>query len=204
MLKSGVKKAIKRTISILLALLLASALAGCRGTESKAPAAPSEPAQEPSQTAALTESTQPELAPPEDFVLIPGGTFQMGSPESEAWRVEDETVHTVTVSDYYISKFEVTQAEYQTIMGENPSIFTGDDFPVESVSWMDAINYCNARSTQEGLTPAYIVDGQTVSWDRSADGYRLPTEAEWEYACRAGTDTPFNTEPSISADEANY
>ena len=71
----------------------------------------------------------------------------MGSPESEAWRVEDETAHTVKVSDYYISKFEVTQAEYQAIMGENPSTFTGDDFPVESISWMDAVQYCNVRST---------------------------------------------------------
>lgn len=128
----------------------------------------------------------------------------MGSPESEAWRVEDETAHTVKVSDYYISKFEVTQAEYQAIMGENPSVFTGDDFPVESISWMDAIQYCNARSIQDGLTPAYAVEGKNVSWDRSANGYRLPTEAEWEYACRAGTETPFNTETSISADEANY
>jgi len=194
----------KRIISILLVFLLAIALAGCGGTESQTPAAPSEPAQGPNQTAAPTESAQPEIAPPDDFVLISGGTFQMGSPESEAWRVEDESAHTVTLSDYYISKFEVTQADYQTIMGENPSAFSSDDFPVESISWMDAIQYCNARSTQEGLTPAYTVDGRTVSWDRSANGYRLPTEAEWEYACRAGTDTPFNTETSISADEANY
>ncbi len=194
----------KRTISILLALLLASVLVGCGGTESQAPAAPSEPAQGPNQTAAQTGSTQPKIAPPEDFVLISGGTFQMGSPESEAWRVDDENAHTVTLSDYYLSKFEVTQADYQAVMGENPSAFSGDDLPVESISWTEAIQYCNARSTQEGLTPAYTVDGQTVSWERSANGYRLPTEAEWEYACRAGTETPFNTQTSISADEANY
>ena len=146
----------------------------------------------------------PAPALPEEFVLIKGGTFQMGSSESEAWRIEDETAHTVTLSDYYISQYEVTQEEYQAVMGTNPSAFSGENMPVDSVSWMDAILYCNARSTQEGLTPAYTVEGQNVSWDRSANGYRLPTEAEWEYACRAGTETPFNTETSISADEANY
>lgn len=195
----------KRTFTFFTVLFLILALAGCGNQEQQEPSFPSESPQVPDQAATVsTESTSPEIAPPEEFILISGGTFQMGSPESEVWRVEDETAHTVTVSDYYISKFEVTQAEYQAIMGENPSVFTGDDFPVESISWMDAIQYCNTRSTQEGLTPAYAVDGQNVSWDRSANGYRLPTEAEWEYACRAGTDTPFNTETSISADEANY
>ena len=178
------------------------ALTSCGGTEQQTP---SESTQIPNQTITVpTDGASSEIIPPEDFVLISGGTFRMGSPESEAWRVEDETAHTVTVSDYYISKFEVTQAEYQAIMGENPSAFTGDDFPVERISWMDAIQDCNTRSVQEGLTPAYAVDGQNVSWDRSANGYRLPTEAEWEYACCAGTETPFNTETSISADEANY
>lgn len=149
-----------------------------------------------------TDSTLKDIS--ENFVLIPGGTFQMGSPEDEAWRSEDEAQHTVTVSDFYMSIYELTQAEYQEIMGENPSSFSGDDLPVENVPWLDAIRYCNARSEKEGLTPAYTIDGQTITWNRSADGYRLPTEAEWEYACRAGTTTPFNTERSISAEEANY
>lgn len=141
---------------------------------------------------------------PANFVMISGGIFQMGSPEDEAWRCEDETQHTVTVSDFYMSIYELTQAEYQVVIGENPSSFSGEDLPVENISWLDAIRYCNARSEQEGLTPAYTVDGQSVTWNRSANGYRLPTEAEWEYACRAGTTTPFNTETSISAEECNY
>ena len=103
-----------------------------------------------------------------------------------------------------MSIYEVTQAEYSDVMESNPSNFKGDELPVENVSWIDAVRYCNARSEKENLTPAYTIDGNTITWDRSANGYRLPTEAEWEYACRAGTATPFNTENSISAEEANY
>lgn len=141
---------------------------------------------------------------PESFVFIEGGTFQMGSPESEAWRSGDELQHSVTVSDFYMSCYELTQVEYEAVMGENPSSFSGGDLPVENVTWLEAVAYCNARSEQEGLTPVYEVADQSVSWDRSADGYRLPTEAEWEYACRAGTGTPFYMENSPSAEEANY
>ncbi len=195
----------KRISASFLALLLVFALAGCGNTEQRESSTPSESTQQPNQIVTVpTESTSTEITPPEDFVLINGGTFQMGSLESEPWRSEDETAHAVTLSDFYIGQYEITQAEYQAVMGENSSSFAGDDLPVENITWVDAIQYCNARSTQEGLTPAYVVDGQDVSWDRSANGYRLPTEAEWEYACRAGTDTPFNTQTSISAEEANY
>lgn len=141
---------------------------------------------------------------PESFVWIQGGSFQMGSPETEPWRSGDETQHTVTVSGFYMSKYELTQKEYEEVTGSNPSNFKGEHLPVENVSWLDAVAYCNARSERDGLTPAYTIDGQTVSWDRSANGYRLPTEAEWEYACRAGTDTPFYMESSPSAEDANY
>ena len=94
---------------------------------------------------------------PEDFVLIRGGSFDMGSPETEAWRSEDETQHPVTVSDFYIGVYEVTQAEYRNTMGNNPSYFSGDNLPVESVSWLDAVAYCNARSEAEGLNPVYAI-----------------------------------------------
>ncbi|WP_314723507.1 flavodoxin [Enterocloster bolteae] len=138
------------------------------------------------------------------LILISGGTFEMGSPDSEAWRSEDEPVHSVSVADFYLSPYEVTQAEYERVIGTNPSTFSGADLPVEMVSWLDAVEYCNTRSVQEGLEPVYEIVEGTVSWNRGANGYRLPTEAEWEYACRAGTTTPFNTQTSISAEEANY
>lgn len=140
-----------------------------------------------------------------EFVLIEGGTFLMGSPADEPWRGEDEVQHEVTLNNFYLAAREVTQEQYSAVTGSNPSAFKGDELPVDSVTWLDAIAFCNALSQEEGLAPAYGIDGENVSWNRSADGYRLPTEAEWEYACRAGTTTPFNTETSISADtEANY
>lgn len=151
-----------------------------------------------------TEWEQNAMEIPDEFVFIQGGTFEMGSPKTEAWRSADEVQHSVTVSDFYMSRYELTQKEYQSVMGVNPSNFSGDDLPVENVSWLDAVVYCNERSTAEGLDCAYKIIGQNVSWDRSANGYRLPTEAEWEYACRAGTTTPFYIEESPSAEQANY
>ncbi len=114
-----------------------------------------------------------------DMVLIKGETFRMGSPESESWRETDELLHTVTVNDFYISKYELSQKEYSEITGTNPSGFKGDNLPVESVTWYDAVEYCNALSRSQGLQPAYRIDGKNVEWDRAANGYRLPTEAEW-------------------------
>ena len=139
-----------------------------------------------------------------DMVSVKGGKFLMGSPESENWRSDDELQHEVTVSDFMISPREVTQGEYTALVNGNPSTFIGDNLPVENVTWLEAVMFCNAKSESEGLTPVYTVDGAKVTWDLSANGYRLPTEAEWEYACRAGTLTPFNLEHSIGADEANF
>ncbi|MDR3341333.1 MAG: SUMF1/EgtB/PvdO family nonheme iron enzyme, partial [Treponema sp.] len=168
------------------------------------------PAQTP-QPAAVKPAAPPPVRPapiPADFVKINGGTFMMGSPASEEGRDSDEVQHRVTVSGFYLGKYEVTQREYAAIMGTNPSAFKGDNLPVENVSWYDAVEYCNARSRKEGLTSAYTISGsgdnQTVTWNRNANGYRLPTEAEWEYACRAGTTTRYSTGNNIRKSQANY
>jgi formylglycine-generating enzyme required for sulfatase activity len=142
-------------------------------------------------------------APP-GFVRVPGGTFTMGSPYEKKGRAGGEIPHTVTVTAFYMGKYEVTQREYEAITGKNPSRAKNPDFPVENVSWLDAVKYCNARSEKEGLDPAYIIGEGSVSWDREAAGYRLPTEAEWEFACRAGTTSDFYTGDAITPAQANY
>ena len=141
-----------------------------------------------------------------DFVLVKGGTFNMGSPANEDWRGGDEALHKVTVSDFQIAKFEVTQKLYREVMGENPSSFKGDNLPVENVTWLDAVRFCNKLSEREKRKPVYEIsdDGKTISWNREADGFRLPTEAEWEFAARAGTTTPFYTQKAPGADDVNF
>ncbi len=138
------------------------------------------------------------------LVLLPGGTVTIGSPDSERQRQADETQHQVTLSAFYVDPHEVTQQDYQAVMGTNPSHFQGNNLPVEQVTWYDAINYCNKLSEAKGLTPVYQIDGTTVTWNRAADGYRLLTEAEWEYAARAGTQTVFYEGGQIVADQVNF
>jgi formylglycine-generating enzyme required for sulfatase activity len=138
------------------------------------------------------------------MVRIPGGTFTMGSPVNEAGRFNNEVQHQVTVSSFSMGNYEVTQKEWREVMGNNRSYFKGDHLPVENVSWHKAVEYCNKRSQREGLTPAYTISGTNVNWNRNANGYRLPTEAEWEYACRAGTSGPFSTGNNITTGQANY
>ena len=137
------------------------------------------------------------------MVLIKGGTFQMGSPATEPERDADETLHEATVSDFLMSPTEVSQREYEAVMGNNPSNRKGSYLPVENVTWYDAIAYCNALSQHEGLTPCYEVTGTNVTWHLDANGYRLPTEAEWEYAARGGKQTPFSFGDYVHDSDAN-
>ena len=152
----------------------------------------------PGPSPALSQNT----AVNNSFVLINGGTFTMGSPASETGRNDSEMQHRVTVSSFYMGRYEVTQADYEEVMGANPSQAKGFNLPVTHVSWFDAAEYCNRLSRREGLTPAYTISGnrdsRAVTWNRNASGYRLPTEAEWEYACRAGTTTAYNTGAAIN------
>ena len=116
------------------------------------------------------------------MVLIKGGTFKMGSLDA---KMNANTVHEVKVDDFYMDIYEVTQKNYKSLIGMNPAKFLGENNPIERVRWMDAARFCNARSKKEGLKLCY--DTKTWNCDFSANGYRLPTEAEWEYACRGGT-----------------
>ncbi len=116
-----------------------------------------------------------------ELILLSAGTFMMGDTAGR----EDETPHEVNVSAFYLDKLSVTQELYTKVMGVNPSKRKDPKCPVEKTQWTDAVRFCNECSKLDGLTPAYNLD--TWECDYTADGYRLPTEAEWEYACRAGT-----------------
>jgi formylglycine-generating enzyme required for sulfatase activity len=190
-----------------------------------------------SLAATPAEQTSSAAIPAKTMILIPAGTFTMGSPVIERDRDPlGETIHRVNMSAFYIASKELSVGEFRRFVEDtkyvttaeadegaqaydeaknewvfrvganwrNPGFRQGEDHPVVCVSWFDAVKYCNWLSVKEGLKPAYTIAGQTVNWDRSANGYRLPTDSEWEYACRAGTSTPLFTGESISTSQANY
>jgi formylglycine-generating enzyme required for sulfatase activity len=124
------------------------------------------------------------------MVRVPAGSFTMGSTKGDS---DEQPVHTVRLSrSFWMGESEVTQGLWQEVMGSNPSYFSscGSDCPVEKVSWYDVVSFANALSRSAGLEECYEIRGTNVSWPRGLNcgGYRLPTEAEWEYAARAGQD----------------
>ena len=121
-----------------------------------------------------------------EMVLIPAGRFTMGENDGP---IDLKPAHPVKVEAFLMDQFTVTQEVYEKVLGKNPSRQKNPKNPVEQVNWGNAVKFCNARSVQEGLTPCY--DPQTWECSFTATGYRLPTEAEWEYACRAGTTSRF-------------
>ncbi len=124
-----------------------------------------------------------------EMVQVPGGTFMMGSPKTEKGRSSDEgPEHKVTIKSFYMSKYPITQAQWEAVMGNNPSHFKGQNRPVETISWDDAVKFFQRLSELTGKE------------------YHLPSEAQWEYGCRAGDSTkpPFHVGKTITTDLANY
>ena len=118
-----------------------------------------------------------------DLVLIPGGTFMMGDRQHHQ---DEQPIHQVTLPPFYIGKYPITQAQYRRVMGEHKDSGLGWNYPIENISWHDALEFCTKLSQQTGRQ------------------YTLPSESQWEYACRAGTTTAFHFGDTITPDLANY
>jgi sulfatase modifying factor 1 len=130
-----------------------------------------------------------------DMLWCKPGTFMMGSPAEEKFREDDETQHKVTLTKgFWLGKYEVTQAQWEKVMGSNPSDSKGATLPVEMVSWDDAMEFCK-KLTQMEKAAGHLPEGYA---------YTLPTEAQWEYACRAGTTTAYSFGDTITPKQANY
>ncbi|MHC4628208.1 MAG: formylglycine-generating enzyme family protein [Planctomycetota bacterium] len=171
---------------IVAVLLLSILFQGCKR---KAPDDSAKVQQDAQSSSATTSGVE--------IVMLAGGSFVMGDGNEI-----DATPHEVVLSPFFIDKNLVTQEEYERVMGDNPSRWKAGNNPVEQVRWSDAVRYCNKRSELEGLEPCYNLE--TWQCDFNASGYRLPTEAEWEYACRAGTRTAyyFGNSPSELSEHA--
>lgn len=143
------------------------------------------------------------------FARIRPGEFVIGTTKGDVDKImqffpnhkqeflsDERPEHSVPISEFYLGIHEVTEGQYRTVMGKAPSHFEGSDLPAEHVSWLEAVEFCNKLSQREARRPYYRIQGKLVTFG-SGNGYRLPTEAEWEYACRAGARTiyPFGDDP---------
>jgi len=172
------------------AILISAVLVGCFWLAYRAQPVADITAVEPESFSREVFTEIPDLA----LVRLPGGEFTMGSPEDEEGRFKNEgPQHQVMLSSFNMMETLVTRRLYMEIMGKDPSYFKGesDQRPVETVFWRDAIRFCNQLSRRLGLKPCYKLFGTRVWRRRGGDGFRLPTEAEWEYSCRAGTTTRY-------------
>jgi len=174
--------------TILLRLLFAVALAFLAGCDRKASTtttkSPDNIVKVESPEPKATADTNTPASNGSEMVQISGGKFLMGDKDEV-----DAPPHEVVISSFLMDRQLVTQQQFQKVMGANPSRWKGEKNPVEQLRWSDAVKFCNKRSESEGLKPCY--DLKTLKCDFDANGYRLPTEAEWEYACRAGTTTAY-------------
>ena len=182
---------------LLLAMFVALLMAGCGGEKEtmKVVEGDTSIAEAATKTDSSFEAkpfTIPDLSM--EMLWVKPGTFEMGSPSSEKDRYDNETRHTVTLTEgFWMGKHEVTQSQWERVMGDNPSFFKGADRPVENVTWNDVTSFCEKLTELERKTrrlPAGMA-------------YQLPTEAQWEYACRAGTKSAFSFGDSLTSSQAN-
>jgi len=121
-----------------------------------------------------------------ELVEVKGGHFIMGS---DTFEIEESPSHVVEVTSFFIGKYLITQAQWSKYIGKSNPYNKGEKKPIEQVSWIDAIAFCNVLSKEERLNPCYSKTGNTISFNKDANGYRLPTEAEWEFAARGGLES---------------
>ncbi len=192
----------RRKLPVVVLICLA-VLTAC---SEKAPSAVSEPPAEPAQPVVNKEKT-PSSPLDIEMVRIEAGRFEIGTNENDPYFIPMERGHAVVIEKpFWLGKTEVTQAQWNAVMGKNPSHFKecGPNCPVENVTWFEIVDFANRLSEKSGLSKCYEGKGELTRVVPDCEGYRLPTEQEWEYAARAGTKGRFYTGDCLSAEQANF